>query len=132
MFLKKTICDKLVAKTNFIDTSGFDKDKSKIENKVPDTSKQLVKKIDPEFNTLVAGVHNAILAQANLITKTDFDAKLLSLYIKITTNKAKHLLIENEFKKLKTFDSIDFTGKSHFEEDGMQKLFSISTKKKIF
>ena len=93
---------------------------------------RLVKKTDPEFNTLVAGVHNAILAQANLITKADFDAKLLSLYIKITTNKAKHLLVENEFKKLKKFDSIYFTGKSHFEEDGMQKLFSISTKKKIF
>ena len=34
----------------------------------------------PEFNTLAADVFNARLAQANLITKTDFDAKLLSLY----------------------------------------------------
>ena len=30
----------------------------------------------PEFNTLAADVFNARLAQANLITKTDFDAKL--------------------------------------------------------
>ena len=30
------------------------------------------------------------------------------------------MLVENEFKKLKTFDSIYFRGKSHFEEDGMQ------------
>ena len=29
-----------------------------------------------EFNTLAANVFNARLAQANLITKTDFDAKL--------------------------------------------------------
>ena len=38
----------------------------------------------------------------------------------LTTNKAKHLLVENEFKKLKTFDSNYFIGKSRFEEDGTQ------------
>ena len=52
------------------------------------------------------------------ITKTDFDAKLSSLNRKITTNKSKHLLVENELKKLKTFDSSYFIGKSHYEEDG--------------
>ena len=65
----------------------------------------------PEFNTLAASVFNARLAQANLITKTDFDAKLSSLNRKITSNKTKHLLRENELKKLKTFDSIYFIGK---------------------
>ena len=74
----------------------------------------------PEFNTLAADVFNARLAQANLITKTDFDAKLSSLNRKITSNKSKHLLVENELKKLKTFDSSYFIGKSHFEEDGTQ------------
>ena len=39
---------------------------------------------------------------------------------RINTNKTKHLLVENEFKKLKTFDSIYFRGKSYFEEDGTQ------------
>ena len=57
----------------------------------------------PECNTLAADVSNARLAQANLITKTDFDAKLSSLNRKITSNKSKHLLVENELKKLKTF-----------------------------
>ena len=74
----------------------------------------------PEFNTLAASVFNARLAQANLITKTDFDAKLSSLNRKITSNKSKHLLVENELKKLKTFDSSYFIGKSHFEQDGAQ------------
>ena len=55
-----------------------------------------------------------------MITKTDFDAKLSSLNRKITANKSKHLLVENELKKLKTFDSSYFIGKSHFEEDGTQ------------
>ena len=54
----------------------------------------------PEFNTLAAYVFNARLAQENLITKTDFDAKLSNLNKKITSNKSKHLLVENELKKL--------------------------------
>ena len=55
-----------------------------------------------------------------MITKTDFDAKLPRLNRKITSNKRKHLLIENELKKLKTFDLGYFIGKSHFDEDGAQ------------
>ena len=55
-----------------------------------------------------------------MITKTDFDAKLSSLNKKTTQNKTKHLLVENELNKLKTFDSNYFIGKSHFEEDGTQ------------
>ena len=92
---------------------------TEIENKLTDhhSDKYLT---TLEFNTLAADVFNARLKQVNLIAKTDFDAKLPSLNRKITTNKTKHLLVENEFKKLKTFDSIYFRGKSHFEEDGTQ------------
>ena len=95
----------------------------------------------PEFNTLTADVFNVRLAQAILITKTDFDAKLSSLNRKITANKSKHLLVENELNKLKTFDSSYFIGKSHFEEDGTQnylvfqplnKYFKIIANKNIF
>ena len=49
--------------------------------------------------------------------KTDFDAKLKKNSDSVASNKTKHLLVENEFKKLKTFDSSYFKGKSHFEED---------------
>ena len=48
----------------------------------------------------------------NLITKRDFDDKLKSLNRKI--------FVENELKKLQTFDSIYFRGKSHFEKNGTQ------------
>ena len=61
-----------------------------------------------ELNNLATDVFDARLAQANLITKTDFDAKLSSLNRKIMSNRSKHLLVENEFKKLKTFDSSHF------------------------
>ena len=43
-----------------------------------------------------------------------------SLNRKITQNKSKRLLVENELNKLKTFHSSYFIGKSHFEEDGTQ------------
>ena len=45
---------------------------------------------------------------------------LSSLNRKITSNKTKHLFVEYEFKKLKTFDLSYFRGKSDFEENGMQ------------
>ena len=60
------------------------------------------------------------LAEANLVIKTDFDAKLSSLNRKITLNKTKHVPVENKLKKLKNFDLSYFIGKSHFEEDGTQ------------
>ena len=111
-----------------------------LENKIPSV-KILVKKIDydtkvsgmekkitdhnhdkyivsPEFNKITAENFVARLAQANLISKTDFDGKLSSLNRKINSNKLKHLHVENQLKKLKTFDSRYFRGKSHFEDDG--------------
>ena len=58
----------------------------------------------PEFNTLAAGVFNARLAQANLVAKTDFDNTVSGLNNKIAEKKKKNGSIENELKKLKTFD----------------------------
>ena len=69
---------------------------------------------------MTSNIFNVRLAPANLIAKTDFDAKLSSLNRKITANKSKQLIVENDSKKLKTFDSSYFIGKSHFYEDGTQ------------
>ena len=67
-----------------------------------------------------------------MITKTDFDAKLSSLNRKITSNKLKHLLVENELKKLKPSDLSYFIGKSHFEEDGAQNYLVFQPLNKYF
>ena len=111
--------------------------KTAVENKIPDV-RSLVKKRNydtkigetqkkltdhnhdkyittPQVNTLTADVSNARLVEANIITKTDFDATLSSLNRKITSNKSKHLLVENKLKKLKTFDSSYFIGNNHYE-----------------
>ena len=80
---------------------------TEIENKLNNHNHD--KYIDTqEFNKLTADVFNARLAQASSITKTEFDAKMSSLNIKITASKSKHLLVENGLNKLKTFDSSYF------------------------
>ena len=71
-----------------------------IENKINNYNHD---KYITEFNKLAADVFKARLAQANLITKTDFDAKLSNLNIKITKNKTDHSLAQNGLNKLKKF-----------------------------
>ena len=65
-----------------------------------------------------------------MTTKTDFNAILSSLNRKITQNKTK--LVENELKKLKTFDSNYFIGKSYFDEDGTQNYLVFKPLNKYF
>ena len=61
--VKKDVYDKLVAKVNSIDTSGFvlktkyDTDKSELENKIPDTS-GLVKKTN--YNAKITEIEGKI------------------------------------------------------------------------
>ena len=55
-----------------------------------------------------------------------------SLKKKITQNKTKNLLVENELNKLKTFDSTYFIGKSHLEEDGTQNYLVFQPIHKYF
>ena len=104
--------------------ANYDTKISELEQKITDHNhgKYIT---TPEFNTLATIVFNARLAQANLITKRDFDAKLSSLNSKI--NKSKHLLVENELKQLKTCNSSFFIGKRHFEEDGTQNYLVFQT-----
>ena len=80
---------------------------------------------------MAASVFNARLSQANVITKTDFAAKLSGLNKKITSNKTKHQLAENELKKLEKFDAAYFRGKNYFE-DGMQNYLVFQPVYKYF
>ena len=60
----------------------------------------------------------------NFVNKTDFDDKLKNLNKKVTSNKTKHLLVENDLKELQTFDSSLFIGRTYFNNDRAQ-LFLI-------
>ena len=97
--------NKIPSVSNIVKKTDYNTKVTEIENKLNSHNHdQYITTL--EFNTLAADVFNARLAQANLVTKTDFEAKLSSLNRKITSNKSKHILVENELKKLKTFDSI--------------------------
>ena len=50
----------------------------------------------------------------------------------MTENKSKHLLVENELNKSRTFDSSYFIGKNHFEEDGTQNYLAFQPIIKYF
>ena len=90
--------------------TDYDTKVTEIENKLSNHNHD--KYIDTqEFNKLAVDVFHARIAQAKLITKTGFDAKMSSLNRIITANKTKHLLVENELNNLKTFDSSYFIGK---------------------
>ena len=73
-----------------------------------------------KFNKLTAEHFTARSLKANLVTKTVFDNKLISLNKNFNWNKTKHILLGNELKKLKTLDSIYFRGKWYIENDGTQ------------
>ena len=71
--LKKDVYDKLLAKEDNIDTSGFvlktkyDTDKSEVENKISDTS-ALVKRTD--YDSKISEIEGKIPDVSNLVTKT--------------------------------------------------------------
>ena len=60
------------------------------------------------------------------------DTKLQNISERIASNKTKHLLVENELKKLKTFDLSYFKDKGHFEEDGNQNYLVFQPMQKYF
>ena len=65
------------------------------ENKIPDVS-------DLATTSALTGVENKIPDITSLITKADFDTKLKSISDRVTNNKSKDILLDNELEKLKT------------------------------
>ena len=110
--------------SSLVTKTGYNRKISDIEKKITDHDcDEYI--TTSEFNTLTTENFKARLAQANLVTKTDFDAKLTSLNKKITSNKSKHLLVENELKKLKTFDSF-YVAQNYLVFQPMYKYFKIN------
>ena len=83
--VKKNVYDKLVAKVNNIDTTGFvlktkyDTDKSELEKKIPDTSgiwaeSSRIQKLKKRYNGFTS--QQNLLSHKWLKNTTDFDHKL--------------------------------------------------------
>ena len=66
-----------------------------VENKIPDVSGLTT-------TSALTAVENKISDITSLITKTGFDTKLKNISDRVTNNKSKDILLDNELKKLKT------------------------------
>ena len=133
-----------VVKNEVVKKTEYDAKIKNIEDKIPDISNLATKsntKINEVKNEIpsitglattsaLTAVENKIPSISNLVKKTDYDAKveevenkMINLYRKIVSNKTKDISIENELKKLKTFDLSYFRGKNYFDEDGNQNYY---------
>ena len=96
MILLKTVLttveNKIPDVGNLVKKTDYNTEVTEIENKLNNHNHD--KYIDTsEFNRL-AVVFNARITQANLVTKTDFDAKLSGLKIKLLKIKQKTCLLK--------------------------------------
>ena len=86
-----TVENKIPSITGLVKKTDYNTKITDIENKL-NNHNHVRYVATSEFNTLAANVFNARLAQPNL----DLDAKLSSLNKKITANKTKHFLNDND------------------------------------
>ena len=117
---------KFVSRTKFTtDTNALDDKIDKVEKKIHNISElatkssvnrliteqedytDKVKKKIPDISGLASkteltAVENKIPDITSLIAKTDFDIKLKNISDRVTNNKSKDLVLDNELKKLKT------------------------------
>ena len=135
--VKKTVYDKLVAKVNNIDISGFvlktkyDTDKSDLEKKIFDTSelvkkqvivlkllKQKVKYLVSATTSVLTAVENKIPNISGLAKKTDYNTKISEIEKKLTDHNHDKYITNPQFNKLsaEVFDArlaqADFDDKS--------------------
>ena len=105
--------DKISDVSGLVKKTDFNTKVTEIEGKIPSISSLAT-------NSALTAVENKIPDVSSLIKKINLDTELKQISDRVTSNKSRHLQIENKLKKLENFDSGYFKGKSHFEEDGAQ------------
>ena len=94
---------------------------SEVENKISNHDKYI---ITPEYNKVTAENFTAILKQASLVTKTNFDKELTSFNRKITWDRTKYLEFQKKLNNLITKVYNFFLGRIYFtSNDGSQNAF---------
>ena len=97
--------------SNFVTTTVLNTKFNENENKIPDNSKYITTQ---EFNKLTGKNFAARLKQADLVNKTNFDNKLTSFNIQITSNKTKTLEFQKKLNSLITKDYNFFLCRIYF------------------
>ena len=102
-----------------------------VENKMPDISNFATKTVLTNLSNTVPDI-NILIKKSDYDTKiaeieskyvsnTGFDSKLAQVNVSTKRNfDAKIIELENNIKKLQTFDSSNFKGKKYFDENGAQ------------
>ena len=94
---------------------------SEVENKIPDYAKYIA---NQELNKSTAENFAARLTQANSVSKTDVDNKLISFNRKFTSNKRKYLEVLIKLNNLTTKYYNFHLGRMYFtSNDGSQITF---------
>ena len=113
--------------------------RKQINAKIPDIEKTVADHdhdqyiTTSEFNKLTAENFKARFAQADLVTKTDFDSRLRKINTELITNKFEHKVIGDKFKEVETFDLSYFKSKSHFvDNDGTQNYLVLQPVNRCF
>ena len=95
----------------------FDCKITEVEGKIPNINGLAA-------NSSLTAVENKIPDITSLITKTDFDAKLKDISDRVTNNKSKYLLLDNELKKIVGSTLVGSTAKTKFDEVKKENSFS--------
>ena len=101
--------------SNFVKETDFDSKITEVEGKIPNISGLAT-------NSSLTAAENKIPGITSLIKKTDFDAKLKNISDRVTNNKSKDVLLDNELKKLKTL--VGSSAKIKFDEVQKEDRFN--------
>ena len=101
--------------TSFVKETDFDSKITEVEGKIPNISGLAT-------NSSLTAVENKIPDITSLITKTDFDVKLKNISDRVTNNKSKDLLLDNELKTLKTL--VGSTAKTKSDKGQIENSFT--------
>ena len=110
-----TVENKIPDVTSFVKKTDFDSKITEVEGKIPNISGLATA-------SALAAVENKIPDATNLVKKTDFDVKLKGISDRVTNNKSKDLLLDNELKKLKIL--VGSTSKTKFDKVQIENSFT--------
>ena len=127
---------KIPEATTLIDINQHNTDEQNLEQKIKDVDKKmpdisglvnttaLNTKNSEVDNKITAKTFKEKLKQTDLVSKNNFDNKLISFNKRITLNKTKYLEVQKKLNSLKIKDYIFFLDRIYFtSDDGSQHLF---------
>ena len=93
--------NKIPETSSLLTTNVFNTKIEEVENEIPDHAKYITTQ---EFDMFTSENVATRLKEGDLVSKTDFDNKLISFNRKVTSNKTKYLEVQKKLNNLITKD----------------------------